>query len=376
MRGRGRKRKAPAAKQPAKKATQGRQTRSQARLGLGDEVQQDPILEDDPGKRQAPNVIDFEQILRESGIAKTRTSSTGTGRRVGDNANNEHGTEPTGRTNSCSVATDHVTNVVGRVNSSVNVAMNHLLDLQSPELMRVSSDNLAAHLPSSLKQQIGNGDYVNLALLLKGALELRELSSGGVLKISPDGHLETGTRSCKDKITSIERWTDAFLIYSSVYLASHPTKIHELLQYIWLIRECTGRQGGSAWREYDEQFRIRKTLDPTASWSETNSDLWWRCVQTQPASSTVQSARPHMTYQTKLTPNVCFDNGLCKWHNCRFAHVCTECGRRHAANDCFLRSSVQENLGAPTNRPFRGGGQSNFRGRGQRLSRGFRKSNF
>lgn len=106
------------------------------------------------------------------------------------------------------------------------------------ELTRLAHDDIASHVPSTLKQQIARGEYVNLALLLKGAVELGDYVSGSELRLSSIGVIEARPRECKDKVNHIERWTDAFLIFASVYLASHPNKTYELLHYMWTIREC------------------------------------------------------------------------------------------------------------------------------------------
>lgn len=144
--------------------------------------------------------------------------------------------------------------------------------------IRLANDDLAIHIPHSLKNQIQRGDYINLALLLKGAVDLAEFGAGNVVRLCSDGTLETRQRECREKIDTIERWTDAFTIYMSVYLSSYPEKTLEILHYMYNIRECAKYQGGGAWKVYDEQFRLRQAANPTP-WSQINNDLWWRCMQ-------------------------------------------------------------------------------------------------
>lgn len=36
------------------------------------------------------------------------------------------------------------------------------------------------------------------------------------------------------------------------------------------VKRCSGL----GWKIYDEQFRLRKPLDPTSSWSVVDLDLW------------------------------------------------------------------------------------------------------
>jgi hypothetical protein len=196
------------------------------------------------------------------------------------------------------------------------------------ELTRLAHDDIAAHVPTTLKQQIARGGYVQIALLLKGAVDLADYGNGSELRLSNNGVIEARPRECKDKVNHIERWTDAFLIFASVYLASHPGKTYELLHYMWTIRECAARQGGFAWREYDEQFRLRQAISPS-SWAYINNDLWWRCVQ-------VRGVGPSTDMLNKTTIRSCnaFNEGRCMWLNCKFSHVCSECGQQHAAINC------------------------------------------
>jgi len=201
------------------------------------------------------------------------------------------------------------------------------------EMLRLTEDDITLHVPAPLKQQIASGEYVNLALLLKGAVELTNLWNwGGVLRLSEDGLLETQQKECKDKIPSIEKWTDAFIIYASIYLSTHVEKINELLHYMWIIRECAAFQGGDVWRHYDEQFRLRQAQVPS-SWAKINNDLWQRSIQRANAQSQASATA------TRAQSQVChdFNRGQCHRINCRFAHTCFECTGRHALIDCNPR---------------------------------------
>ena len=112
---------------------------------------------------------------------------------------------------------------------------------------------------------------INIALLLKGNVELQDLCSGGILHITDKGQLESRPRITKDKVPTIDKWTDAFLIFSSIYLKKYPNKTQELLQYMSIIREAANRSSLS-WRIYDEQFRLRQATN-VQPWGRLNSDL-------------------------------------------------------------------------------------------------------
>jgi hypothetical protein len=191
-----------------------------------------------------------------------------------------------------------------------------------------AGDDMSVHVPRTLKSQIGRGEYVNLALLLKGAMELNDICKGNTLSLSASGKIEAKPRECRDKVSSIEKWTDAFLIYMSIYIKEHPKKVGEMLQYVSLIREAAVRQGGYSWRVYDEQFRIRQAACPV-SWGSLNQDLWLRCMsfkdQTTPQLQMGQQILGTCSY---------YNQGYCYWPKCKYQHKCSNCGQLHPKIKC------------------------------------------
>ncbi|KAH3770188.1 hypothetical protein DPMN_171471 [Dreissena polymorpha] len=73
------------------------------------------------------------------------------------------------------------------------------------------------HLPASLKQRIFCGEYVNIALLLKGAVGLADYTNGGSIFVLINGSLESRPKECRDVINTIERWSDAFIMFTDMY---------------------------------------------------------------------------------------------------------------------------------------------------------------
>ena len=118
---------------------------------------------------------------------------------------------------------------------------------------------------------------MNLAVLLKGGVELAELYGSTLLSINEKGQLETKPKSVTDKISSVDKWTDAFLIFSSIYLLEYLQKTQELLKYISVISEAASRSPWFQCRSHDEQFLLRQALQ-VQSWAVINSDLWLRCL--------------------------------------------------------------------------------------------------
>jgi hypothetical protein len=71
--------------------------------------------------------------------------------------------------------------------------------------------------------KICKGEYINLTLLFKGAVELSEFSSGSILQISQDG-----TINCRSKVSEILSVGPTFLFH--VHLLdgiNYPNKVHE-----------------------------------------------------------------------------------------------------------------------------------------------------
>lgn len=161
----------------------------------------------------------------------------------------------------------------------------------------------------------------------KGSSELNDLCSGGILQVNDKGRLESKPLTSKEKVQNIEKWTDAFVIYMIIYLQKHANKASELLQYMSTIREAGSRGVGFGWRTYDEQFRMRQSLD-LKTWGTLNSDLWLRIMTpslTNASSSFDTQQRKQSTGQFQ---SLCkdYNKGFCTWPNCRFKHCCQLCG--------------------------------------------------
>ena len=76
------------------------------------------------------------------------------------------------------------------------------------------------------------------------------------------------------RITSIEQWTSAFLVFSSIYLMRHADRARQLLKYADTIRSAAFRRVGFGWRDYDVQFRLRQARMPARSWASIDAELW------------------------------------------------------------------------------------------------------
>jgi len=175
-----------------------------------------------------------------------------------------------------------------------------------------------------------SGSYVDFASLLDTTpADCNEM----LLTLGPRGELVQRPKFPKKKIICISQWTDAFLVYSSVFLAAHPHRTQELLKYAKDIRLGAKKYVGQGWIEYDQQFRLRLARDPTTiSFATIDCELWILCM-----SSPTQ---PSKEGQPKC---INFNNGHCTRTPCYFLHKCLNCSLDHPSRSCWRPASNPAN---------------------------------
>ena len=75
-------------------------------------------------------------------------------------------------------------------------------------------------------------------------------------------------------INDINTLIDAFLIYSSIYVGAHPDSRQTILKYLYNVKLGAKRSTGLGWKDYDQQFRLKKAKDPSVSWGVVDQELW------------------------------------------------------------------------------------------------------
>ncbi|KAK3091282.1 hypothetical protein FSP39_018589 [Pinctada imbricata] len=141
-------------------------------------------------------------------------------------------------------------------------------------------DDLGCHVSQSVKDKIWAKEYIDLVKVTKSE-NLNDIEKDQKFNII-DGQLVMQTKSSTKKITTIEAWTDAFLIFSSIYLSRHPVDMNGILKYIHTIRLGAARNPTGSWLEYDQQFRLKMSKNPNLDWGSVDAELWLLYMTSRP----------------------------------------------------------------------------------------------
>ena len=160
-------------------------------------------------------------------------------------------------------------------NEGTNYAMPNSICLEAsmgdkPTPINSVQFSLGHNVSEILRLKIIEGKYVDLVLLLKNS-NIEDATSETVFVVGSDGQMVCKQKSAI-RINSIEKWTDAFLIFISTFTSVHASKFQDMLKYMHNVR--TGADMSLGWKSYDEQFRLKVALDPSKSWALVDTELW------------------------------------------------------------------------------------------------------
>ena len=126
------------------------------------------------------------------------------------------------------------------------------------------------------------------------------------------------------KNNSIEVWSNAFIIYMSIYIVKHPIETQDMLKYMNFLRLGASRNPSSNWKDYDIQLSLSlcKARNMSLGWGAIDPELWMMYMcQSQSSSLTVP---PQQMIQK------CYDfnyRGSCTKQGCRYSHTCIKCNK-------------------------------------------------
>ncbi|KAK3107096.1 hypothetical protein FSP39_007069 [Pinctada imbricata] len=194
-----------------------------------------------------------------------------------------------------------------------------------------ATSELGYNVSNKIKMKIANGDYVDLATLVSKPSDSDSLSKQ--LKIE-DGKLVLGPKSHVTKIDNIDQWTDAFLIYASIYSIANPPTANSLFKYMHTVRLGASRFGGSGWKNYDIH-----------AWSSVDQELWLLFMNSKPQQEKESSTnlKGNSTQSNLLK---CYNynfKGFCSRAFCNYAHQCLRCSNPHSLKKCRVASFTNNN---------------------------------
>ena len=213
-------------------------------------------------------------------------------------------------------------------------------------------------MSQSNKNKIINGEYIDLSQLLENTFK-QEKQENQIDMV--DGVLTTKVKS-KNNINTVEVWTDAFIVYISIYSAVHTSKFQALLKYMHDVRLGASRIKGLGWKEYDEQFRLKMSVNPTKSWEVIDQELWLLYMV---SPNTVPEIKHNSQVGLKSSINKCYNfnyKGTCDRTPCNYKHVCFKCSGCHPFFACTV--SVGHVGHNQLHQPFRYGATNRFQNLG------------
>ena len=215
-----------------------------------------------------------------------------------------------------------------------NITINEVDDNLNAQVPSVQLD-LGYQVPNKLKLKIVSGEYVDLGALLTKSVDVDDGTKHLTVK---DGSIILDTNKATTKIVDINQWTNAFIIFASIYTNAHPSATSDIFKYMYNIRLGASRNKGLGWKHYDTQFRLRKEKNPTMSWSDINHELWMLYMY--------GSGTSEETKTKNLNINKCYDfnyKGLCARQNCPYLHRCLKCSFGHPIIKCRVSSAGSMN---------------------------------
>lgn len=199
-------------------------------------------------------------------------------------------------------------------------------------------------VPYKIVSQIVAGKFVHLEDLLPENISAQEPEP----QIHFDGRLilSNAPKKNKKQILDITSWVEAFTIYSMIVSKYFPNRLDDLLKYKLLILRTYRQFSGSAWLNYDREFRETAAAERCTSWSTMNVQLYnFHTAGAQvrprvPASSSASKKEAQGSSISKI-PCHSWNAGACVAPSmaCRFRHTCSSCEGEHRKISCPDSSS-------------------------------------
>ncbi|KAJ1115264.1 hypothetical protein NDU88_003490 [Pleurodeles waltl] len=190
---------------------------------------------------------------------------------------------------------------------------------------------LAAHVSAETREKIWKGDFVDIFSLIRA--KRREIEG------KEKEHKSSSYSERKPRIEeNITNWLLGFNVFMSILLEKKTELGTSLIYYANKILKAQHTYGGSAWLEYDRDFRWAKVEDPSIGWDQTEVNVWLECVNNKVPGR--QPFRPQLSGEKKGSCWA-FNRRSCSHPagTCKFKHNCSFCGHpSHPESKCIKKS--------------------------------------
>ena len=206
---------------------------------------------------------------------------------------------------------------------------------------------LGSDLSEKTKIKIKNREYINLSSLLHSEPETSPFN------ISSQNGIEITFKANNKRVPlSIEKWTNAMLVYAAVYIEAHPTDLNPLLTYVTFVRNMARKAHGNAWQTYDETFRRVRETTPIP-WDKPLINQYFEAIVTglqQPFRS--GPSKPQRRQSNAILPlGYCYKyhENNCSFKFCKYKHICPMCNGQHPIKLSTQNRQLKSPAGAKPN---------------------------
>ena len=231
-----------------------------------------------------------------------------------------------------------------------NEQLRHLryLDNEDDEFFHTT-----CHLDSQLKAKIARGEFVELEKLIQKRTQFEPDVEGRMQLVNRDGvsyFIKATDR--ETKISNVNRWEQAFRVYTTIYCQANPHRSAEILQYVDVIHRAAKIFNWENVARYDYVFRQLMAAKPHRSWAKIYTQMWNINLNEPLKRFQEQGQTTQKGQSSSKKDQTCwrYNKNNCKFgRNCRFEHKCSYCGiSGHPATNCHKKNGKRAEKGDRT----------------------------
>ena len=214
-----------------------------------------------------------------------------------------------------------------------------------------SRSSLSLGISSDIKKKIYQNEFVDFGSLLSSKTTQPNEYTIKISPHNPNSPLSLVPAHQPRRISSLDQWIKAFLIFKAIYLQKYPHDALPLTIYESNIRQL--ESNGANWMFYDEHFRLLRQTS-LVPWDHFESELWLRA---HTGAQTFRKFQPsfksgNTRFATSQLPKgYCWrylQGQHCDMAKCHFHHQCSQCGGRHQLSKCNSSNRVRKPDSKPT----------------------------